>query len=198
MTAATEVFIPAHRFTFGKINEQPIRTMLQGQTVDILYSSPPWDDAHVMMAMGRRYSFATFFHTFCGIAKDHVDGWVFVEVGESTCDAAARLLSFACKDVAIFPTTYGPLRSRAPARLLVGNTRQKVGRWKPDPAWVHGGSRQPRGIIGSVSKPGQILLDPCCTNTYQAAAALKLQLAFYGNDHNPRRAGRIRQMLEAP
>jgi hypothetical protein len=68
--------------------------------------------------------------------------------------------------------------------------------WRPDELWLHGGSRQPRGCIGSVSEPGQILLDPCCTNVYQAAAALKLKLAFYGNDHNPRRAARIRTMLE--
>jgi hypothetical protein len=197
-TAASVPVAARHRFTEGNLVDQPLRAMLAGQTADILYSSPPWDDAHVKMYAQREWDFGAFFHAFVSLIEAHVKGWVFIEVGLATVDAAAQELCRAVKDVSVHHTTYGPRQAPLKSCLLVGHTEQPVrGRWVLLEEWSHGGVSQPHGIIGSVCLPGQVLLDPVCTNVHQARAAIRHGLVFYGNDHNPTRAAAIRRILEA-
>jgi hypothetical protein len=190
-----------HRLTQGTVDDGPLALMLQGVTASVLYSSPPWDDAHVKMYLGRArrqdYSWQTFFRRLVSIVRDHVDGWVFIESGPVNVDAAAKMLSEVCRDVSVHATTYGPRRHPMPSHLLVGHTGQPVrGMWRLDPAGSRGGYAQPAYCIASVAQRGRILLDPCCTNVYQARAAVQYGMVFYGNDHNAKRAAYIRRLLE--
>jgi hypothetical protein len=187
-----------HRFTQGTLAKgEPIYAMLAGQTADLLYSSPPWDDAHVKM-YDRRLDWNTFFTAFVGIVRDHVSGWVFIEHGIAMADKAAQMLSQVCADVTIHSTSYGPAKSKLPSRLLVGHTDKPVrGQWHIPNGCYDGGARQPLGILRSVAMPGQVLLDPCCTNIYGAQAARKLGLVFLGNDHLTSRGSNIKRVLES-
>jgi hypothetical protein len=185
--------IIGHRFTVGTITDKPIQAMLRNQVADVCYSSPPWDDAKCRQYSGSRLDWSRFFDLLVKVIAEHVNGYVFLEGGVHTSDRAAERLSLVCKDVHVFPTTYS--KPGMPSRLLVGHTSQSMAGWRPHKEWLRGKLAQPFGCVGSVSLPGQTLLDPVCTNVYSAQTARRLGLSFYGNDHNPRRAEAIRRIL---
>jgi len=187
-----------HRFTHGTILDAPLRLMLKNETTDILYSSPPWDDAKVRQYSHNRLDWPRFFDLLTSLIHNHVDGWVFLEIGLHTSDQGAERLSEVCKDVHVFATSYGTRANPTPSRLLVGNTNQSAAGWRPHKLWLQGRLAQPLGCIGSIAKPGQVLLDPACTNVYTAQSARRLGLVFYGSDHNALRAQAIQRILALP
>jgi hypothetical protein len=202
MTATTQSL---HRLTVGSIDDPPLKAMLNGITVDLLYCDPPWDDGHMKsFARGASenrevplipMSWLMFMRSLVGVINHHVSGWVFVEMGTRHAEAAASLISEACVDVVTYNTVYGS--PKRPSALLVGHTDHSVkGRWRMPSEATHGGYRQVGSVVASVGRPGQGLLDPCCGLGYSARAARAAGMIFFGNELDPQRAAATRRLLE--
>jgi hypothetical protein len=195
-----------HRLTVGSITDEPIKLMLKGRSADVLYCDPPWDDGH-MKSFARVASRArtvpvipipwtTFMHGLVDIIRDHVRGWVFVEMGNLHVEQTRGYLLDVLDEVHRHEIFYGS--PRRPAALLVAHTEDPTlpRRWRMSEAASNGGLRQVKSIVASVGRPGQVLLDPCCGLGLSAKAAIASGMAFYGNELDPSRARVTRELLE--
>jgi len=190
MSALRDELLLRHRVVDSPINGKPIKKMLEGQTADILYSDPPWDDANAKRLQGMPW--IEFMRQFMSVINNHVKGWVFVEMGVKHVDRAAELLSAEClRGVQVLGAHW---HGHGKNWLLAGNTEaQKV--LNIPPPFLQGGRAQVVEVVGMVSTPGQILLDPCCMNVYCASAALQHDLILYAASTHKTRA--VKKVLEA-
>jgi hypothetical protein len=207
MTAPANLDIAAkHRLTVGSLDGEPIRKMLAGQSVQVVYSDPPWDDAHMLsfanMATKRTgipheaISWMEMMRSFVKLLENHLEGWLFLEMGHNGIRKATDLITPVVVDLQVFPTTYGGRKNPNTGYLMVGHTQKSAAHWELDDEWAHGGVRQVAGVVGSVAVPGAVLLDPCCGNGYSAKAALRAGMVFFGNELSEDRAGVTRKILE--
>lgn len=180
-----------HAVTLGSVTGPQVDDLVD-RPVDILYSDPPWGDSYMKMfathtqkATGTRPvqpSYQALCDRYADLIQRYVREWVFIEDGVRAYKPMLDAVSPHLAAVDVLSMKYGDDLS---AVLIVG--RRTPG---PLPTLhLEGLKGLPfvKHVLGTVARPGAVVLDPCCGAGYTAKAAVFHGMTFLGNELNPAR-----------
>lgn len=185
-----------HRVSIGSINGSPVRQMLAGKSVDVMYVDPPWGDGHMklFMTLARRQAGLSerpepFDALLDGLMQlmGHVTGVVYIEMGLRWEGQVEALMQDHLANVTVKHYRYQRTR---PFAILAG-TRDGS---RPPMPLTH--LQGPALVSDALKRSGGFsVLDPCCGKGMTARAALENQMVFYGNELNAVRAAETGSLL---
>jgi hypothetical protein len=182
--------------------------MLTGERVDVLYSDPPWGDGHLAywQTMNRKMTGAEtpqvkhdeLYDRIMGLVGRYVSGYVFIETGLRWKEyVIQRFLNAGLLMVADYPLTYRSGSKLMENVLVCASTDMSFRReWPPFNPCPYRGAELVRRVVGSVARPGGIVLDPCCGMGYTARAAVAAGMQFRGNELNQARLDKTIEFLK--
>lgn len=211
MTAAKNIecidLAGRHRLTRADIGAPGLNQQLIGwQTVDVLYSDPPWGDANCRYwtTINRRQTGMEYLpHSYEGLLVHlfrlvnlHVDGHVFIETGPRWAEMLEARAKECLEDVAVVPVEYRAGAKMLPSVVVYGRTERA--RPRPGlPEVLRGlsGYELVHRAVGETAIPEGVVLDPCCGKGYTARAAIAHGMRFFGNDFNAKRLAETARVL---
>lgn len=186
-----------------------VTELLAGQRAQIFYSDPAWgpgmmtffqtkhEEATGQPAVARDYR--DLLRDLAQQASQYTDGPVFIEYGMRWKDEVTSI----CRDAGLRPVTviacpYGggqfhlhvfstPTTPVSLAPVQAPEYAQRLQKVK--------GARLVAEAIAPFAVPDGILVDPCCGLGLMAKAAKKHGMRFYGNELNPSRLARTREVV---
>jgi hypothetical protein len=192
--------IGKHKVTCGSLISPDVDAMLAGERVDILYSDPPWGDGNLAywQTMNKKMTGAEtpqvkhdeLYDRIMELVLRHVGGYVFIETGLRWKEyVVQRFLTVGLVNVVSYPLRYTSGAKLMENVLVCGLTNfshltQGWTQLNPSP---FRGAELVRRVVGSVARPGGIVLDPCCGMGYTARAAVAAGMQFRGNELNQAR-----------
>jgi DNA modification methylase len=175
--------------------------LMNGEKALIFYSDPPWNDGNLKYwntmkkkADGINYdkvlTYEELLNIIIKIIKNHVDGYVFLEVGNNQLDLVLKKLNRILFNIKVFTCRYG---SGLTNKIIFGGTNKNY-TFNED---INGmkGYEIPYKCVKSVGKENKIVLDPCCGMGYSAQAAVDNNMRFYGNEFNSQRLNKTIKRL---
>jgi len=191
------IAIGKHKVTCGSLISPEVDAMLAGERVDILYSDPPWGDGNLAywQTMNRKMTGAEtpqvkhdeLYDRIMGLVRTYVDGYVFIETGLRWKDyVIQRFLNAGLVRLASFPLTYKSGSKLMENVLVSASCSLLLPHFSFNPC-PYRGAELVRRVVGSVARPGGIVLDPCCGMGYTARAAVAAGMRFRGNELNQAR-----------
>ena len=182
-----------HRLSLGSLMGTQVEEALQGETVQILYSDPPWGDpllkrfaTDTERATGTRPvqpTYAEVCARYADLVTRYVTEYVFIEVGKASAPPMIEAVTPLLNDPRIVPFWYG---ANIEGVLIYGG---RGANGSPALGDLHGLKGLPfvKSVLGTVARPGWTVLDPCCGAGYTARAAASMGMRFRGNELNPAR-----------
>jgi hypothetical protein len=187
-----------------RIENPIVDQMLDGETVNVMYTDPPWGDGNLKYwaTMNRKQTGAEF----TPISYDHliacidrlikrVDGYVFIETGQRW----RQKLITHFEDIGLFNVTAFDLEYNHPNTIvnpcIFGGTAPQY-KFTHNVQWRRNDARAVTEIIGAVARSGDVVLDPCCGMGFTAQACVNLGLSFRGNEFNAARLEKTIARLE--
>lgn len=184
-----------HRLTNESIEHPAVDAMLAGETVQVLYTDPPWGDGTMKYwatlnrkATGRECAPLTYAQLVARIRDlivKYVRGHVFIETGARWEAETVAAVAAVLGPISVFRLSY-----RSGSKLL-----EYVLLYAPTPG-VEPVAVRPEGLRGgalvkecvrAAAVPCGIALDPCCGMGYSARAAVAAGMRFRGNEFNAKR-----------
>lgn len=183
-----------HRVLCGDLEEgaATLALAVAGQPPTLAYTDPPWNagnarafrtKAAVDGPQGRPVDFVALLDRVLQAARSSGELWC--EMGAGTVDVLRQRAQAAGAEVlGGWPITY---YRRQPCRLL------RIS-WPPHPPPLSASpaglddAHTPAWVIHRRTKPGQLVLDPCCGRGLTGVAAARLGRRFLGIELAPRRA----------
>lgn len=185
------ITIGKHRITNRSIEHPELDVMLAGETLDVIYTDPPWGDGNMKYWVtlnkkmtGEQFtplSYAELIARIFNLSNKYLKGYLFIETGLKWLDQVKasliennyynvgyQLMKYSSGDCVLL---YGSTVPCEPFTLDVTQMR---------------GERLPRNVLASLNKKG-IVLDPCCGMGYTARAAVNCGMSFRGNEFNAKR-----------
>lgn len=194
-----------HKVTCASIEDPVVDLALAGETVDVLYSDPPWGDGNLKYwaTMNRKMTgtdnapldYASLLGRIRELAERYVRGWVFIETGPRWVTEVVDWMSEFTQLVGVQNTTYQAGSKLLPCSLVSGTTTPDA---PPFTANVEGlrGAAFATAVVADVGRPGGVVFDPCCGMGYTAAAALAADMRFIGNEVNAKRLAKTIARLQ--
>lgn len=199
------ISIGGHRLLNASIDSPALDDLLQGETVRVLYSDPPWGPGNMKYwsTISRKMtgvespniSFGQLLDRLEHLVARYVDGHVFIEMGERWVDDLLKVMSRTLRNVEVVPTTYRGGKDLYPAALVHGQT---AGSTTSVRAKALSGLRDGALSIAAVREVAikdAIVLDPCCGMGYSARAAIANQMRFVGCELNAARLAKTAHFL---
>jgi len=191
------IVIGKHKVTCGSLISPEVDAMLAGERVDVLYSDPPWGDGNLAywQTMNRKMTGAEtpqvkhdeLYDRIMGLVRAYVDGYVFIETGLRWKDyVIQRFLDAGLVRLSSFPLTYRSGAKLMENVLVCASASLLIPEFTFCPS-PYRGAELVRRVVGSVARPGGIVLDPCCGMGYTARAAVAAGMQFRGNELNQAR-----------
>lgn len=172
--------------------------MLAGETLDIIYTDPPWGDGNMKWWVtlnkkmtGKAFvplTYAQLIARIMELSQKHLKGYLFIETGVQWIDQlnaayvqnglyniGYQKLKYQGGDCVVF---YGSTIPKQPFALDITNLK---------------GVKLPQTVLSYLNKKGGIVLDPCCGMGYTAKAAVDSGMQFRGNEFN---AVRLRKTID--
>ena len=185
------ITIGRHRITNRSIEHRDLDTMLDGETLDVIYTDPPWGDSNMKYWVtlnkkmtGNEFtplSYATLIDRIFELSNNHLKGYLFIETGLKWLEQVkASLMANGYHNVGHQLMTY----SSGDCVLLYGSTIP-CEPFTLDVTKMRGATL-PREVLLHLNKKG-IVLDPCCGMGYTAKAAVNCGMTFRGNEFNSAR-----------
>ena len=179
--------------------------LMDGETAALCYVDPPWGqglltgfesiNARDTGASKPGHQYRDFMERLFRLIKRHTRGWVLMEYGvrwEDDIRGWAHELGFTHSGVG--HTVYGP--KKRPSHVHVMHTGSR-GALHPRIADFDGTSGLDTiRVAQAFTRPGEVLLDPCCGMGYSARLAVNTGMRFRGNELNARRLGKTKAILE--
>jgi hypothetical protein len=192
MKAVDKQRILPHRVSLGSLMGPQLDNIIQGESIHVLYSDPPWGDGYLKMfatytekVTGKRPvqpTHAQMCARYAQLVQRHVTGYVFIET------------SLACSGefIAALRPVVGTIRHQqiTYANELKAILIMAAMPGKSLPAIRTDGLKGiafVTAVLRTVEKRGAFVLDPCCGAGYTARAAKSLGMIFRGNELNPAR-----------
>jgi len=180
--------IGTHKLLCSDIAKADVGNLLQGESVDVVYSDPPWGQGNLTYwgthaKLEQSKSWGGFMEAFCGIVtKAAPAGVIFVEMGMRWVDELAETMRrFGRAEACRWTVYYGkPLRPNA--LWYSGHTLPEGF----DPT-RYNAKALPEYCVKAVARPGGLVLDPCCGKGYTARAAVASGMRFRGIELNAKR-----------
>lgn len=202
--------IGVHRVKHGDVMDG-ISDLMNGETVDIIYSDPPWGQGNLRywQTMNKKMTGATpkeieytaFIKKIFEEAKRYTNDLFFLEYGiKWREDIKAMAKEFGFQDLHTIPLQYKSGSRLLPLDLHVfsgsANPRPLTGYHILSITGSYGFSTLEKVLLPIV-KPGMKILDPCCGMGYTAQLAVNANLQFFGNELNEKRLSKTIKRLEA-
>lgn len=175
-----------HRLSQGNLLGPHLDRLAAGG-VDILYSDPPWNAAVLrkFQAMAEREAgrpveqalYGELCERLADLIARYVRRFAFLECSRLDKDLMLDAVRSVTVAQAVHETVYG---QTGRARLIAASVSGE-----PLPALAVGalkGQAFVDYVLGTVARPGAVVLDPCCGEGITARAALAHGMTFYGNE----------------
>jgi hypothetical protein len=192
--------IGPHLITNRSIEHPDLDEMLHGETLDVIYTDPPWGDSNMKywVTLNKKMtgdeftplSYAALIQRIFELSNKHLKGFLFIETGLrwlGQVEASLRengyysighqLMTYSSGDCVLL---YGSTIPCEPFSLDVSKMR---------------GATLPRSVLMHLNKKG-IVFDPCCGMGYTAKAAVNCGMVFRGNEFNSARLLKTIEFLE--
>lgn len=159
--------------------------MLAGETVDIIYTDPPWNNMRYWTTLDRKMTgrdrspekFSAALDRLFELTHRYLRGYLFVEMGNMWAHEIVDRVA-GMSDTHTMTLPYRASTST----LIVAATAgmPPFPKLRPEGA----GANLVASLIAGVAVPGGILLDPFCGMGYSARAAVGAGMVFRGNELN--------------
>lgn len=185
--------IGKHAVSCGSATDADFKTMLEGKKARVFYSDPPWSDGNLKYWSTlckkqagnevQAITYDTLLQTVHDIIVQHVDGYVFLEIGLKAKASVAGYLNSFLFNVIPIEVMYRSGSVMLPNILFSATTKPHYEPFKEDVAGMSGYPIT-KLCVGSVAVPGGIAIDPFCGMGYTAQAAIDCGMTFAGNELN--------------
>lgn len=194
MGEGTEVInIGKHIVSCGSATDADFPSMFKGRKARVFYSDPPWSDGNLNYwatlckkqagneVMAIKYN--DLLEIVKRVIKDHVDGYIFLEIGIKAQEKVEQLLNSFLFNVKPHETLY-----RSGSKMLPNITfsATTASHYKPFSEKLTGMSGYPitRLCVAECGCPDGLVVDPFCGMGYTAQAAIDCGMSFIGNELN--------------
>jgi hypothetical protein len=198
------VSIGKHRVTHASIDHSIIDTMLQGQTINILYCDPPWGDGMMKFfaTLNKKQTgfrndlieFDQLIDRLFQLTKRYVSGYACIEVGEQWVEPLKKQFeNHGLFQTTVIKSKYG----KRPCFTIVAGTSNNY----PVKKDIFGNMEEMSGgavsghIVGILKVENGKVLDPCCGLGFTAKATIDAEMTFYGNEVNALRLQKTVEIL---
>ena len=193
--------IGKHKFECKSIETLDVGNLLQGRKANVLYSDPPWNAGNIKYwaTMNKKMtgeefkplSFEDLISTIGGIIKNHVDGYVFLEVGIKQAPEIVSQLGDIIHNAKIHEVLYKGGGKWTPNAVISASTQEVYNGFNLDLTGTKcDGPILPDRCLGNVATKGDLILDPFCGLGNTGKACIKWELEFRGNEFNSARLNR--------
>lgn len=182
----------SHKISCASIESPVVDKMLQGTKAKLLYSDPPWGDGNLKywVTMNKKMtgnefsplSYRQLLDRIYEIIDKYVEGHIMIETGPRWVDALLADLGAKYFNARSIKLEYS---GGLPCFLVYAST-------SPDVNYTgvpvnKTGQKVVSELVGAVTNPGDVVIDPCCGMGYTAQACLNSGALFRGNEFNVKR-----------